>query len=497
MPDLSNYLPPGVYVEDASREIADALNPVLNDELLCIVAPALGYVAASENLALSSEDAVNLANRGVVENSIVVKTPGGAVLVKDTDYAVGVDSTDPDAVVTSLTRLPADPAVASPGGLLDGGPVVVTYNYADAAYFQPQVFTNHTDLARVYGPALSDVAGAANPVVSPLSLASKIAFENGASRVMAVAVDKGEGTWAEGFQNSYALLETDHRVSVLVAVFPDGEADSASELSALVTDLRLHVDATAANGFGRLVLTGAAPGYDEAADPFEEVAQSAANKRIVTVYPTRFTLYNQALSQTVEVGGGYAAAAIGGRLMLNAVERGVTREVLNTLTGLPTSVQQKMSRAFKDNLAKNGVLVIETNRANRLVVRHGITTDTSSIITREISLVRIADVLLQDVQVGLENSGLIGDPIDDEMSTRVKSVLMGILETEMAEGVIVNYANVLVRQQALPNGDPSVIECQFAYRPAVPLNYITVQFTLDLNSGVVAETDVDNVPTTG
>lgn len=494
MPDLSNYLPPGVYVEDVSREVADAINPLLNDELLCIVAPAQGYVTATENLALSSTVPVELANTGVVQDSsLVVKTAGGVTLVKDTDYSVDVDDTDPTAPVTSLLRLPSNPATASPGGLLNNGAVVVSYHYADATYFEPQVFSDYSSLAKVYGPGLGDVVGGA-AVVSPLSLASQIAFENGASRVMAVAVNHN-GTWKDDFKDAYDLLTTDHRISVLVAVFPEGEADTGSELTGLLTDLRLHVDATAANGYGRLVIASGASTYDDVADPFEEIAESVANKRIVAVYPTRYTIFNSNLSQTVEVGGGYAAAALGGRLMLNEVQRGLTRQVLNSLSGVPVSVARKMSKAFKDNLAKSGVLVIEPNRNNRLVVRHGLTTDVSSIVNREISLVRVADVLLQDVQVGLENAGLIGDPIDDEMSTRVKSVLMGILEAEVAEEVIVNYANVLVRQQALPNGDPSVIECQFSYRPAVPLNYITVSFALDLNSGVVTET-TDDAPTT-
>lgn len=496
MPDLSNYLPPGVYVEDVSREVADAINPLLNDELLCIVGQAQGYVTATENLTLSSTVPTVLANTGVVQDSsLVVKTAGGAVLVKDTDYSVDEDDTDPDATVTSLLRLPSNPATASPGGLIDGGAVVVSYHYADATYFEPQVFTDYSALAKVFGPGLTDILGG-SPVISPLSLASQIAFENGASRVMAVAVNHKTSSWKDDFKSTYDLLTTDHRISVLVPVFPENDSDTAAELGGLLTDLRLHVDATAANGYGRLVIASGASTYDDVADPFEEVAEAVANKRIVAVYPTRYTIFNPNLSQTVEVGGGYAAAALGGRLMFNEVQRGLTRQVLNSLTGIPVDVARKMSRAFKDSLASSGVTVVEPNRSNRLVVRHGLTTAIDGGITaREISLVRVADVLLQDVQVGLENAGLIGDPIDNEMSTRVKSVLMGILEAEVAEAVIVNYANVLVRQQALPNGDPSVIDCQFSYRPAVPLNYITVSFALDLNSGVVTET-TDDTPTT-
>lgn len=495
MPDFTNYTPPGVYVEDVSRQVADAINPLLNDELLAIVAPAQGYVTASETVTLSSTTPTVLVNTGVVQDSsLVVATAGGTVLVKDTDYSVAVDSTNPDAPTTSLLRLPSDPATASPGGLIEGGTVVVSYHYADATYFQPQVFSDFSTLAKVYGPGLSSDAGG-DPVVSPLSLAAQIAFENGASRVMAVAVDHKTASWKDDFKTTYDLLATDHRVSVLVPVFPENEADTAAEMTGLLTDLRLHVDAAAANGYGRLVIAGAAGSYDDTVDPFGTVSSGVANKRIVTVFPNRYTMFNPALAKTVEVGGGYAAAALGGILMYNDVQRGLTRKVVNSLTGIPALISRRMTKAFKDGLAADGTLVIEINRLNRLVVRHGITTDVSSIFNREISLVRIGDVLLQDIQVGMENAGLIGEPIDAEMSTRVKSTIIGILETEVAENVIVTYDQVAVRQQALPNGDPSVIEVQFSYKPAVPLNYITVSFALNLDTGVVS-TSTDDLATT-
>lgn len=332
-------------------------------------------------------------------------------------------------------------------------------------------------------------------MVSPLSLAAQVAFENGADRVMAVAVNHKTSSWRDDFKTTYDLLATDHRISVLVPIFPEDAADTATEVEGLLTDLRLHADAAAGNGFGRMILTSAAAAYDDEADPFEDVAESVANRRIVLVYPTRYTVYNPSLSQTAEVGGGYMAAALGGRLVLNDVERGLTRQQMNTLRSIPTAIRQRMTRTFMNNLAKSGVTVIETGKNNRLVVRHGLTTDMSSLVAREISMVRIADRLLLDVQIGMENTGLIGAPIDEEMPIKVKSALTGILETEVAENVIVTYSNVLVRQQALPNGDPSVIECQFSYKPAVPLNYITVSFSLDLNTGVVETTDDETTTT--
>jgi len=103
--------------------------------------------------------------------------------------------------------------------------------------------------------------------------------------------------------------------------------------------------------------------------------------------------------------------------------------------------------------------------------------------------VRIADTLYQSVQYGMDNSGLIGEPIDEEMPSRVKGALVGILEQAIQDDVIISWDGLAVRQQSLPGGDPTVIEVKFSYKPAVPLNYITVQFQIDLQTGLLAFTD--------
>ena len=488
MPDMTTYQPPGVYVEDISQDIVVPINPGVQESLLCIVAPAQGYQSAVQNVAVFSATGTALLHAGVVHDAtLVLRTLSGTLLVKDADYTAVPDLTGPEAI-TRITRLPVNPATPSPAGVTDGSLVQATYHFTDSSYYTPRRFTEYGALSSAYGPALSSESGAVEPVISSLSLAAKVAFENGAGEVLAVAVNHGTGTWQEAFAATYTLLETDHRVSVLVVIPPDAEVDTGVKLGLYLADMRTHCGGAAANGYGRTVITAGSPEYNEATAAYETNAIAVANKRVVLSYPTRLNINNPQTGQVVEVSGAYGAAAMGGRLVLNSVEKSLTRQVLNSFNSIPASVRQKMSLAFKNNLSSNGVCVIETDRLNRLVVRHAVTTDVSALTTREISLVRIADVLSQTIQVGLDNSGLIGEPIDDEMTIKVKSALVSLLERAVADDVIVSYVQVLVKQQALPNGDPSVIECQFSYRPAVPLNYITVKFSLNLSTGLVEDT---------
>ena len=479
---MLQYQPPGVYVEDISQDLVLPLASGVPENLLCIVAHSRGHQESVENVRLYAAQPTVLAKTGIMQGDLILRTLGtnGVVLVLDTDYTVTVD-------VDSITRVTR----RVEGSILEGQTIQVSYKYVDSTYYSPKRFSDYASLAAVYGPALTTSGGSGEQVSSQMSLAAKVAFENGAGEILCLPVDDGLPTPLEDYKAAYDKLATDHRVSVLVVITPDEISDGA-DLTSYLTDLRTHCDDAAENGYGRTVITGASRDYDEIGDAehpavsFETQAAAVANKRIVLVYPTKFNIYNPVTRQTLEVGGCYAAAALGGRIVYNSVERSLTRQVLRSFTSIPLSINQKMSRKFKDDLSISGVTVIETDRLNRLVVRHGVTTDVTKLAFREISLVRISDVLSQNIQVGLDNSGLIGEPIDDEMTLRVKGALLNLLERAVAENVIVGYIQVLVKQQSLPNGDPSVIECQFAYRPAVPLNYIVVKFSLNMTTGMTS-----------
>lgn len=499
MTDLSVYQPPGVYVQDRSQPYADILNPVLADQVLCIVAPALGHQAATETMTLESATATALLNPGVLQDdTLTVTTLSGTPLVLNTDYTVTVDSSDPDAPVTSLTRLPSAPETVSPNGLANGGGVRVSYSYTSTDYYQPHLFSDFSSLTQMYGSPMSTDQTAADPINSPLSFAAQCAFENGASQIICIAVKGTDATtWKAAYAAAYAKIVTNPSVGVLVPIFPESFSSTSSDLNAFLIDVRSHVNQAYGNGNARMVIASGGASFDEKTQSFDGVARAVTDKRVVLSYPTKLQTYYSAGNRIIEVGGGYGAAALAGRLMLNPVERGLTGQVLNTLTGIPAGVRQAMSRDFMNNLASSGTTVIMVGRNSRLTVRHGVTTDPSTQINREISIVRIGDTLLVHVQQALDNAGLIGSPITNETPGSVKAILVGALEQEIARRVILNYANVTVRQQNLPSGDPTVIECRFAYKPAAPLNYITVQFSLDMNLGTITSVGTDATQGTG
>lgn len=507
--DFSTYQPPGVYVQDTSTPVVTPTGSAAS--LVTIVGPASGYETVVESVALHVSPGVGLANRGAFTTAVtgppaiaapVVKTASGTVLTAGVDYTFTTDTSGGGGAanaVALLVRLPASGSGPTPNGAVEGDTVQVTYSFADPDYYTPQLFQAYDLLAATYGPALAATAPAdpnSSQVTSPLTYAAKLAFENGAGQVLALATNPSDGDFRTQLQVAYGKLLANPQVSILVPVLADGmvyggstsDAHTASAVMNMLGDVRLHCDQSASAGFGRIAIVGVDRNYDSTTEPFPALAKSVADKRVVLAYPNRLLAYNPATAQTIEVGGMYLAAAYAGQLSYNPVAQGLTRRAVRSFTGLPPLVLQSMTKANKDAMSSAGVAVTELNIANQLVVRHGTTTDPSSLTNREISMVRIADTVLSLVQTGLDFVGLIGQAIDAQMTTRVKGAVQSILENARLNNVIVAWGDLLVRQQSTPSGDPTVIEVKFAYQPAVPLNYIEVSFQVDLVTGDLTNT---------
>lgn len=507
MPDFTSYVPPGVYVQDTSTPVVVPASVSTN--IVTIVGPSNGYQTNTDNVAVYWNVNTPLTQRGIFTAAVtgpppiaapVVKNAAGTTMVYAVDYTFVVDTSGGGGsanAVTYIVRLgpSGNPSGTSPNGLNDGDIVTITYNYADTTYFQPQVFQDPSVVSATYGAAMVTTAPA-NPnstqVACPLTLAAQVAMANGASNVMCLSLNPSDGTLRQQFTAAYAKIQTDYRAGLLVPLFVDGttqgdstsaDAHSAAAVLGLIQDMNAFCVGTAANGFGSIGFAGVATNYDNVTQPFNTLAGLIDSRRTVLAYPNQLTFLNNQLNQTTTISGYYLAAAMAGALAAGLVDRGLTKVVMTGFNGFPAVLQQAQTTVFKNTLSSAGVCVAQINRTGQMEVRHGVTTETEAITDREISLVRIGDVLLENVQTGMDSAGLIGQPIDANMTTKVKGVLTSILELAITNSVIVAYGNVAVRQQALPNGDPSIIEVTFAYQPAVPLNYITITFAIDLNSG--------------
>lgn len=503
--DFTQYQPPGIYVEDTSTPVVTSTG--VSQSLVTLIGPAQGYQTSTETVLVYSSTATVLANKGIFTTAVtgppaiaapVVRKLDQTLLAVNTDYTFTVDSSGPGGTagaVTSIQRITNSPNIN------DGDAVTVTYNYADTGYFTPQMHTDFDGIMTVYGRPMVTTAPA-NPnssqVYSPLSLAAQMAIQNGASTVVTLALNPSDGDLRAQFHAAYAKIATNYSTAMIVSVLPDDLTVSSGTVAAytqlLAQDLEAHCVSASNSGYVRVGFFSGPRNYAETDLTQQALAASISSKRVVLFYPHNLSVFNSGTNQITTVCGSYLAAAAVGVLAALPVNTGITRQVLSGFQGLPTAIVQAMTKAYRDSLSASGVTVAEISRLTQLVIRHGVTTDVSAINFREISLVRIADTLFNLVQQGMESAGLIGQPIDAEMPTRVRAALSSILEGAVTNEVIIAYNNLKVITATPPTGDPSIITCKFAYQPAVPLNYILVQFTIDLTTGVVS-TDTTVTPT--
>lgn len=473
---FTTYQPPGVYTTE-ERTIAPSQVGIA-PSVIAIVGPSLGYRVNTEAVVLSGSDLVRLAKLGIIEDSITITKSDGTAAVVDDDYEVtigaGADSgTDLDN--------PTDINRASGTTIGDGETVVVSYHYTDAAYFEPLRVTNNDQVASSFGSPLDRTTG---EIISPLSFAAKFAFDNGASRVVLLATPgDAASVTVEDLAAGYTklLAETDVTIVVPLPVGIVGTDNTPGDVPTVCTNLVAAITEALADGIGRIGVLGFET--TTTMNPVD-IAAECSNERVVLTHPNRMNYYNTFLSSTVEVAGYYHAAAWGGRLASLAVQMPMTRKPIRGFTGIAGAVLSSMSKTTKDGWSRGGVSVTEPSDQKGLVCRHGISTNTTDLFTREVSIIRAKDAMIRSIRSNLEGANLIGTPIVAETPILLRAQIVGSLEMMVSQDVIVSYSGVTVQQVSI---DPSVMEVRFQYRPAYPLNYIDIVFSIDTTTGNVTD----------
>lgn len=162
----------------------------------------------------------------------------------------------------------------------------------------------------------------------------------------------------------------------------------------------------------------------------------------------------------------------------------LTRKNVRSFSGIPARKRVTMTVSEMNRLAATGVLVVESDIDNRLFVRHGITSDMSSILTREISVVRAKDAHVRVVQRIVEASGIIGRGTDYDTPADVQGLIEGALTQCIALGLFVRFNGLTVR----PNeSDPTIFDVRYNYNPIFPLNEISMVYSINTVTGNVQE----------
>lgn len=205
-----------------------------------------------------------------------------------------------------------------------------------------------------------------------------------------------------------------------------------------------------------------------------------AQESMIFISPSRYTITLPSNNSTaLIIGGQYVAAAVAGLLSGGGVATSITRKLIGGFATV--GVTQNKTQKNADGSA--GLLVIQSS-GNNIQVRHAITISNNSTAEREIGVVRSKYNMITSL-VDTIDSQIIGQIVaDGNAATLISTAVIGVLEALVGQGELVAYSGV---QTQLLAGDPSSAQTRFSYQPAFPLNYIDIQFSLDL-SGAAATT---------
>lgn len=417
----------------------------------------------------------------VVDTLRVVNPSTGYVYVNGLDYTVELvdadaDNDDADAPaavqarnnVYTIKRKNRGADV----GIQEGDVVSVSYRYTDPNYFEVYALYDYDDVRDRYGEPFD----ANGNIQSEITLAAKFAFLNGASQVLTCAVDPVDPTSPTIGDYSNALLKFRDEEQIAIIVPATGDPEIRPLVSA-------HVGEQSTKKYERRAVVGLDGSSAVIGTGTRiEYAQSLSDQRVALVSPSRFNYFSPELNKPIVLGGQYMAAAIAGKSVSMAPAMPLTRKTIAGFSG-PAEILREGEKNLE---SQNGLLVVEKTRRNQVQIRHGVTTNSSDLLTREWSIIGQQDVMVYRIRDYLDNDGLIGMPIYDTTLIQVKASAEGALVSLVRDGVIVNYQNLKIRQIAT---QPDVIEVRYEWQPAYPLNYIVVRYSVAVMSGDVTVTE--------
>jgi hypothetical protein len=383
-------------------------------------------------------------------NIPVFSIPGISLVVANTTGTTVGDT----ALIENNERGGAEPAI--------GDVYYVNYEYSKRNY-SPSVYTKLSSMERAFG--------AVGPN-SPTSLAGYLAFLNGAVVIGVKQVKKvpgetnaTEATYTTALDDLEGLLPGRIRPSVLLPLIPHS-IDLAAYLSvhcAVQSDIKHRAERTAILGFeAGTQPTGA-----------QDAAKSVADTRIRLMYPDMMTI------TTTDAFGRDTESLIDGRylaVMMGARQVAPNRDVATPWTGVKFVGTNGLSRVLDpvsmNQTAAAGVTVCE-DRPPFIAVRHGLTTDMSSVMTKTPTVIQIADEVQQQSRDVLE--AFIGVKFLPQILTQVEGRLAMMFKAMVSAQICGNYTGI--RASVNPD-DPTAAAVEAFYTPIFPLLYIVLTFNI-------------------
>ena len=352
----------------------------------------------------------------------------------------------------------------------DGESVAIEYAYQDDDYGIPQIVSSYAEMASVFGAAWDVNTG---DIVSPLSMATYLAFQNGAPYVYVcpvrgtvngsdMSVTYSPSAWEEAFT---ALSRIDG-IDIVVPITDD--VTSLSFATAHVVQMKANMDE-------RVLIVGLDGTSDNVTDStLLARARGFSSADVWLVGPGTFRFRNPIRNTIDVVPGYYMAAAVGGYNSSVPQYTPLTRKIVSGFY----SANEYATKLSKTNLCANGVMYVdEVNGQMRIL--HGTSTNVASIVPRETNITLCKYFIIKSLRETFEE-GYVGELITNTTLANVEATVFALL-TDMVED---NYMYSFDQLSVSVNSNiPTQVDISFIYRPVFSMNYIQISFAIDTSTG--------------
>lgn len=352
-----------------------------------------------------------------------------------------------------------------------GSTYYVNYNAPKTdEYYLPQECYDIEEVIDIAGPVLLS-----DGTINEITLASQIAFENGANKVTFAQVDETNGGYTEtNFKAALAQLE-DVKVNVLVA---PGATTSSLQNAILnhVTQMSSYTERGERIAF-------VCPTSDTIADIVEQ-AEGFSSDRMVLMFPPTCQVRladDNGNEQAYDVNSTYLGAAICG--LMTDVDRDEASPITwQNLAGF-SGLDGKFYKDSKYNTLTSGGVCCVFNNNGVIKVNQAVTTDTSAVDKIELSVRNIKDTIQYQSRQLMEKNFVGTKLFINEIVPKAKSVLDNFCQQKVAEEVFnpkdgdAGYGDIAISQS--PN-DPRTLLVYFKFRPVFTLTWVEITYSINI-----------------
>lgn len=439
------YIPPSVIVQ--GEQNPGATTRFVIPSTVCLLGKINKYPVKNVSRVLGNGDTVTLDAKNLIQDSLKLTDYSGNVLVKDTDYTQTVDAT---AKTLSITVTNPDIKTQS---------ILIAYQFVPDKFFEPLKWFTKNSINDYYGQPWNDD----HSINSSLSAAAEFAFNNGATSLCIIPVfEKESESDTNPKQSLTDALEKLKLQDDIAIICPIGfDKDS-------LIQIRNHIDWCNNNKLERrgiFAIDGIAKTYS--VEDLINIEMSLDNKAVMFIPNTIASVFVSDSRSSIDLPGWLYAAAMSGLAISLPFYQSLTRMNLNGFY----SVQPYLYEV-KNMLAQSGGCVLEMANGN-VKVRHSVVTYQKELLDWSYSGV------YQYVTRAMRNlfDPYIGKPSSDATLLAIDSLAEQELSQMIDRGFIAAFDDLEVTRR---NGSPDTIDVSFRYAWLAPVNWIYVNFNVDM-----------------